>query len=84
MAGGTAGELDGSRQLPSYREGKELDRMRVSLARGRPYGADGWVMGTASHLGLQHTVRLEGGSIAWDGVSEEEDDTAGGDLQRTR
>ncbi len=39
---------------------KELDRVRVSLARGRPYGADDWVMQTVSQLGLQHTVRPEG------------------------
>ncbi len=34
--------------------------MRVSLARGRPYRADDWVMQTVSQLGLQHTVRPEG------------------------
>jgi len=32
----------------------------MSLARGRPYGADDWVMQTVSQLGLQHTVRPEG------------------------
>ncbi|MGO9917073.1 MAG: hypothetical protein ACLQIB_20540 [Isosphaeraceae bacterium] len=39
---------------------KQLDRVRVSLARGRPYGADDWVMQTVSQLGLQHTFRPEG------------------------
>ncbi len=39
---------------------RELDRVRVSLARGRPYGADDWVMQTVSQLGLQQTVRPEG------------------------
>ena len=36
---------------------KELDRVRVSIARGRPYGADNGVVQTVSQLGLQHTVR---------------------------
>jgi putative transposase len=39
---------------------KELDRVRVSMARGRPYGADDWVRQTVNELGLQHTVRPEG------------------------
>ena len=39
---------------------KELDRVRVSIARGRPYGADDWVTQTVNELGLQHTVRPEG------------------------
>ncbi len=39
---------------------KELDRVRVSIARGRPYGEDEWVRKTVSQLGLQHTVRPEG------------------------
>ena len=39
---------------------KELDRMRVSLKRGRPYGDDDWVDRQARALGLEHTVRPEG------------------------
>jgi putative transposase len=39
---------------------KELDRVRVSLARGRPYGGDAWVERVARELGLGHTVRPEG------------------------
>jgi putative transposase len=38
----------------------ELDRVRASIARGRPYGDDEWVRQTVSKLGLQHTVRPEG------------------------
>ncbi len=34
--------------------------MRVSIARGRAYCADDWVMQTVSQPGLQHTVRPEG------------------------
>ncbi|MGO9922116.1 MAG: hypothetical protein ACLQIB_46390, partial [Isosphaeraceae bacterium] len=32
---------------------KEFDRVRVSIARGRPYGAENWVTQTVSQLGLQ-------------------------------
>jgi putative transposase len=39
---------------------KELDRMRVSLTRGRPYGDDRWVDQAARELGLEHSVRAEG------------------------
>ena len=39
---------------------KELDRIRVSLERGRPYGADTWVRRTVGELHLEHTVRPEG------------------------
>ena len=39
---------------------KELDRVRVSLERGRPYGDDDWVRRKTSELGLEHTVRPEG------------------------
>jgi len=34
--------------------------VRVSIAKGRPYGADDWVAQTVNELGLQHTVRPEG------------------------
>jgi hypothetical protein len=34
--------------------------VRVSMARGRPYGADDWVRQTVNELGLQHMVRPEG------------------------
>ena len=39
---------------------KELDRVRVSLERGRPYGGDEWVVRMVKELGLEHTVRPEG------------------------
>jgi putative transposase len=39
---------------------QELERMRVSIQRGRPYGADNWVRRTVSRLGLEHTVRPKG------------------------
>jgi putative transposase len=40
--------------------GKELQRMRVSLERGRPLGDDEWVGRKIVELGLEHTVRAEG------------------------
>ena len=39
---------------------KELDRLRLSIERGRPYGGDDWVRQTVARLGLEHTVRPEG------------------------
>jgi len=39
---------------------KELERMRVSIERSRPYGEDNWVKRTASQLRLEHTIRPEG------------------------
>ena len=39
---------------------KELERMRMSLARGRPLGDEDWVSRTVSRLHMEHTVRAEG------------------------
>jgi putative transposase len=39
---------------------RELERIRLSLKRGRPYGSDEWVRRTARRLGLQHTMRPRG------------------------
>jgi putative transposase len=39
---------------------RELKQVRVSLERGRPFGADDWVERQASALGLGHTLRREG------------------------
>jgi putative transposase len=39
---------------------KELERVRLSLSRGRPFGPDDWTRRTASRLNLQHTLRREG------------------------
>jgi putative transposase len=38
---------------------RELDRVRLSIERGRPYGSDVWVKQTLTELGLEHTVRPE-------------------------
>ena len=39
---------------------KELNRVRVSMERGHPYGDDDWVRKTVRDFGLEHTVRPEG------------------------
>ena len=39
---------------------KELNRVRHSMERGRPFGGDEWVRQTVRELGLEHTVRPEG------------------------
>jgi putative transposase len=39
---------------------KELDRVRVSIERGRRYGEEKWVRETVKDLGLAQTVRPEG------------------------
>jgi putative transposase len=38
----------------------ELEAMRQSVARGRPYGSDAWVQAVVQRLGLQSTVRVRG------------------------
>ena len=39
---------------------KELNRVRVSIERGRPYGEEKWVRQTVKDLGLEQSVRPEG------------------------
>jgi putative transposase len=39
---------------------KELERVRLSMARGQPLGPDDWTRRTAARLNLQHTLRREG------------------------
>ena len=39
---------------------QELDRVRVSVERGRPYGEERWMLETAKGLGPEQTVRPEG------------------------
>ena len=38
----------------------ELEAVRRSLRRGRPFGSDDWVSATAARLGLQSTLRPRG------------------------
>jgi putative transposase len=39
---------------------KEVERLRVSIARSRPYGDAAWQRKQAKRLGLMHTMRSEG------------------------
>jgi putative transposase len=39
---------------------RELERVRISIERSRPFGSDDWVRRTTSRLGLEHTIRPEG------------------------
>jgi len=36
---------------------EELDAVRCSVIRGRPFGTQGWVQRTAKAFGLEHTIR---------------------------
>jgi putative transposase len=38
----------------------DLSRLRLSVERGRPYGAEAWTGETASRLGLESTLRPRG------------------------
>jgi putative transposase len=38
----------------------ELEALRRSVARGRPYGSDDWVHDVVQRLGLQSTIRSRG------------------------
>jgi putative transposase len=39
---------------------REVERIRLSLDRSRPFGSDAWTASTANRLGLEHTLRNEG------------------------
>ena len=39
---------------------KELERVRLSVTRSRPYGESAWIQQTATNLDLGHTLRNEG------------------------
>jgi putative transposase len=38
----------------------ELDDLRSSVQRGRPFGSDDWMINIAKQLGLEATIRLRG------------------------
>ncbi len=39
---------------------KELDKLRTSVKRGRPYGSEDWIRKTAQRLDLEFTLRSRG------------------------
>ncbi len=51
---------DWTKRVNAALSAQELERLRVSLERGRPFGADDWVEQMASELSLEHTIRPEG------------------------
>jgi putative transposase len=38
----------------------EVEAIRLSVRRDRPYGTDTWTTATATHLGLEHSIRPRG------------------------
>jgi putative transposase len=38
----------------------DLQRLRLSVERGRPYGDESWIKDTARRLGLEYTLRSRG------------------------
>ena len=38
----------------------EMDRLHISVNRGRPYGSDRWTQASAARLGLQSSLRNPG------------------------
>ncbi|HEX4793446.1 MAG TPA: transposase [Humisphaera sp.] len=40
---------------------KELERLQLSIDRGRPFGDDRWTAQTAARLGMESTLRSRGG-----------------------
>jgi putative transposase len=51
---------DWTRHVNEVITAKDIERLRVCVERGRPFGADNWVRKTASRLRLEHTMRREG------------------------
>jgi putative transposase len=51
---------DWTRRVNTALTAREVDRVRMSIQRGRPYGGDVWVTRTVRELHLEHTVRSEG------------------------
>ncbi len=51
---------DWVRQVNEPLTEKEREAIQAGIARGRPYGDDGWRRRTVGTLGLEHTMRPEG------------------------
>ncbi len=49
-----------SKRVNETLEESEIERLRTSVVRGRPFGGDAWVKRTASALGLLSSLRERG------------------------
>ena len=58
----TARPGDWIRRVNAVVTAKEKSRWELSLARSRPFGDDEWTARTVKEMGLEHTVRGEGGA----------------------
>ena len=58
VAGRAATRLGGACESAS--DGIELEALRVSVQRGRPFGADAWVRRMAKRFGMESTIRSRG------------------------
>lgn len=47
-------------RVNSAETSKELDRLRLSFARGRPFGSMAWTLRTAARLGIESSLRPRG------------------------
>ena len=51
---------DWTRRVNAPLPTRELERLKRSIERSRPFGDEAWTSKTISRLGLQHTIRPEG------------------------
>lgn len=54
----------------------EVEALRISLQRGRPFGSDRWITQTASRYHLQSTLRSRGGQHGRREKNDERDNAA--------
>ena len=54
------GPRDWVRRVNQAETAGELDALRLSVTRGRPYGGPGWTERTTRRLGLENTFRPRG------------------------
>ena len=61
---------------------KELERLRLSVARGTPFGSAAWVSRAVKEMGLEHTVRTQGRPRKAAAGEEGGEAVLGGELHR--
>jgi putative transposase len=70
----TARPADWVRRVNAVVTEKQKIRWELSLARSRPFGDDPWTARTVRRMGLEHTVRGEGGAHRGKGGNEASDE----------